>query len=139
MFLCIAIEQRYAGHATQVGHVASQCHVGAYAGKYVVVVDKDVDIFNLKKINAAIANRTRPHEDVIIFPRTFGNPLDPCADTVYTRKFGVSRWDRVLIDATWPDEWEAREEWGGLKHPHSCLSSPEMIEKVRKRWKEIWD
>jgi 3-polyprenyl-4-hydroxybenzoate decarboxylase len=32
MLLNIAIEQKYAGHATQVGHVASQCHVGAYAG-----------------------------------------------------------------------------------------------------------
>jgi 4-hydroxy-3-polyprenylbenzoate decarboxylase len=49
LLLAIAIEQRYGGHAAQVGHVASQCHVGAYLGKYVIVVDDDIDVSNLEE------------------------------------------------------------------------------------------
>lgn len=50
MLLCIAIEQRYAGHATQVGHVASQCHVGAYTARHVVVVEDDIDVSDLEEV-----------------------------------------------------------------------------------------
>ena len=44
LLLGIAIKQRYPGHATQAGHVAAMCHVGAYAGRYVIVVDDDIDV-----------------------------------------------------------------------------------------------
>ena len=40
----VAIKQRYPGHAKQAGHIACQCQIGAYAGKYVVVTDEDVDV-----------------------------------------------------------------------------------------------
>ena len=33
----------------QAGHVACQCHVGAYAGRYVIVVDDDIDVSNLEE------------------------------------------------------------------------------------------
>jgi 4-hydroxy-3-polyprenylbenzoate decarboxylase len=66
MLLCIAIEQRYAGHAVQVGHVASQCHVGAYAGKYVVVVDDDIDVSNLEEVVWAMITRSDPATSIDI-------------------------------------------------------------------------
>ena len=39
----ISIKQRYPGHARQAGMVASQVHAGAYLGRYVIVVDDDID------------------------------------------------------------------------------------------------
>src|SRR5438552_11845287 len=41
LFNAISINQRYAGHARQVGHAAASVHTGAYLGRYTVVVDDD--------------------------------------------------------------------------------------------------
>ena len=77
MLLCIAIEQRYAGHATQVGHVASQCHVGAYAGKYVVVVDDDIDVTSLEQLVWAMCTRTDPKVSIQFIQGSWDSPADP--------------------------------------------------------------
>lgn len=130
----ISIKNSYYGHAKHVASALWGTEIGRMAGKYVVVVDSDVDIYNLKKINSAVANRTRGREDIIIFPDTYGAPTDPGVDLI-DPEGKIKAWDRVLIDATWPYEWEARKEWGGLNHPPSGLARPELIEKARERWK----
>src|SRR5438874_1639371 len=42
-FHAVSIKQSYPGHAVQAGTIAAQCGGSAYASKYVVVVDDDVD------------------------------------------------------------------------------------------------
>lgn len=76
-------------------------------------------------------------EWLLIYSGTFGGPLDPSnSPEVLKETEELGSWDRVLIDATWPFEWEAREEWGGLKHPPECRAEPDIVEKVLKRWSE---
>ena len=60
MFHGIAIKQRYPGHAVQAGHIAAQCGASAYASKYIVVVDDDVDVTNLDHLLWAMLTRTDP-------------------------------------------------------------------------------
>ena len=60
MLVGVSITQRYPGHAMQAGHVACQCHVGAYAGKYVIVVDDDIDVSNLEELIWAMLTRSDP-------------------------------------------------------------------------------
>ena len=43
MFNVIAIKQAYPGHARQAGLLAASCQSGSYLGRFVVVVDDDVD------------------------------------------------------------------------------------------------
>ena len=43
MFNVIAIKQAYPGHARQAGFLAASCQSGSYLGRFVVVVDEDVD------------------------------------------------------------------------------------------------
>ena len=50
MFTGVSIKQKYPGHATQAGFIAAQCGVGAFAGKYVVVVDDDIDVTDLEQL-----------------------------------------------------------------------------------------
>ena len=45
-FTIISIKQRYAGHSKQALLVAAGARAGAYGGKFVVVVDDDIDIAN---------------------------------------------------------------------------------------------
>ena len=106
-------------------------------GKFIVVVDSDIDIFDLGQINHAIANRVRGREDIIIYKDTIGSPIEPGVAPDIVQKLNIGKWDRVLIDATWPYEWEPREEWGGQKYPFKTLSDPSMRERARSRWKEL--
>src|SRR5439155_22562161 len=46
LMMIVSIKQRYQGHAKQAAVIASQCHAGAYLGRFVVVVDDDIDPSN---------------------------------------------------------------------------------------------
>jgi 2,5-furandicarboxylate decarboxylase 1 len=62
--------------------------------KHVVVVDKDVDIFNMEDVEWAIATRSQAGRDVMIIEGAAGNKLDPSTDD------GIG--DKMGIDATVP-------------------------------------
>src|SRR5256714_9229352 len=54
MLLTVSITQMYPGHAKQAGLIAPQCHAGADANKYVVVVDDDIDPANMNDVIRAM-------------------------------------------------------------------------------------
>jgi 4-hydroxy-3-polyprenylbenzoate decarboxylase len=126
MLLCIAIEQRYAGHATQVGHVASQCHVGAYAGKYVVVVDDDIDVSNLEEVIWAMLTRSDPATSIDIIHNAWSTPLDPRIPPEDRLKGQLTN-SRAIIDATRPYAW--RDKFPPVNRP-----SPECARKAREKF-----
>lgn len=73
---------------------------GTRRNKIVIVVDNDVDIFDMEKVLWAIATRCRPDEDVIIFPRLSTTSIDPTAKQL---EGTASFWTAGLgIDATTP-------------------------------------
>src|SRR2546430_15839315 len=47
LFNAVSIEQGYAGHARQVGHLAATVHAGAYLGRHVIVVDDVIRLMDL--------------------------------------------------------------------------------------------
>jgi UbiD family decarboxylase len=59
--------------------------------KYVIVVDEDVDIFNMNDVMWAIATRVRAEKDVIFIPGAKGAILDPSSDpeTFTLTKMGI--------------------------------------------------
>lgn len=107
MFTVVSVRQRYPGHARQVLHVASQCHTGAYAGKYVVVVDEDIDPSNLEEVIWAVCTRSDPVDSIDFIRRAWSTPLDPRL-TPEQRAAGDFTNSRALIDATRPYEWRDR-------------------------------
>jgi len=121
----IAIKQRYPGHARQAMLVASQVHAGAYLGRYVVVVDEDIDPTNTFDVLWALATRSDPVESIEIIRRCWSGPLDP---RIQPGKKGFN--SRAVIDACRPFEW--------IKDfPPVAESSPELKEKVRAKWKKV--
>src|SRR2546430_2504844 len=100
LFNAVSIEQRYAGHARQVGHLAATVHAGAYLGRYVIVVDDDIDVMDLNDVVWAMSTRSDPVESIDIIKRAWSGPLDPRIPK--DRKGHNSR---AIIDATRPFEW----------------------------------
>jgi 4-hydroxy-3-polyprenylbenzoate decarboxylase len=123
----VAIRQSYPGHAKQAAVIASQCRAGAYLGRYVVVVDDDVDITKSDEVLWAMGTRSDPSRSIEIIDRCWSGPLDPA---IRREEKGYS--SRALIDATRPYEW--RE-----KFPAVSGASPELRDKVRKKWTGFLD
>ena len=65
------------GVAPQVMALAAQCTAGAYFGKYVIVVDEDVDPTNVNQVLWAMATRSRPAQSIDILRETWSTYLDP--------------------------------------------------------------
>jgi 4-hydroxy-3-polyprenylbenzoate decarboxylase len=126
MLLNVAIEQKYAGHAIQVGHVASQCHVGAYAGKYVIVVDEDIDVSNLDEVIWAMVTRSDPATSIDIIHNAWSTALDPRIHPDDKAKGKLTN-SRAIIDATRPFEWRDR-------FPPVNMPSPESARKARDKF-----
>ena len=59
--------------------------------KYVIVVDDDVDIFNMNDVMWAVATRVRAEKDIIFIPGAKGAILDPSSDpeTFTLTKMGI--------------------------------------------------
>ncbi len=123
----IAVDQAYAGHATQALVVGGQVGAAAYIAKMVVVVDPDIDIHSLSDVMWAIMTRCDPARDVTIVNRAWSGPLEPSTHPDH-RDFN----SRLLIDATIPWEWRDRfadpvvtaamskanrERWGWILQP----------------------
>ena len=69
----VSIKQMYAGHAPQVMALAAQCTAGAYFGKYVIVVDEDIDPTNVGQVLWAMATRSRPSQSIDILRETWSH------------------------------------------------------------------
>jgi len=59
--------------------------------KYVIVVDDDVDIFNMNDVMWAIATRVRAEKDIVFIPGAKSAVLDPTSDpeTFTLTKMGI--------------------------------------------------
>src|SRR3989441_4394573 len=121
----ISIKQRYPGHARQAMLTASQVHAGAYLGRYVIVVDEDIDPTNTFDVLWALASRSDPVESIEILRRCWSGPLDP---RIQPGKKGFN--SRAVIDACRPFEWMK-------DFPPVAESSPELKEKIYKKWKKV--
>ena len=77
LFLAVAIKQRYPGHAVQAGHIAAMCHAGAYLGRFVIVVDEDVDVTNLEEVIWAACTRCDPASNINFIENAWSSALDP--------------------------------------------------------------
>jgi 4-hydroxy-3-polyprenylbenzoate decarboxylase len=104
LLLVVGIHQRYPGHARQAGHIASQCHVGAYAGRYVIVVDDDIEVSNLEEVIWAVLTRSDPATSIDIIHNAWSTPLDPRIEPERKAK-GDNTNSRAVIDACRPWHW----------------------------------
>jgi 4-hydroxybenzoate decarboxylase len=91
----ISARPRYGGFAKAVAMRAMATPHGLGYCKIVIVVDGDVDPFNLPQVMWAISTKVQPREDVVTIPGLSVVPLDPGSDPP-----GIT--DKLIIDATTP-------------------------------------
>jgi len=89
-----------------------------------VVVDEDIDVFDLRDVLWAMCSRVDPVESVEIIRRAWSGPLDPA---IPRDKKGFS--SRMIIDACRPYEWFK-------DFPPAIEVSPEQKEAALKKWQK---
>jgi len=123
----VSIKQRYPGHAKQAGMVAAYCHAGGYLGRYVIVVDDDIDVTNTNDVLWALTTRSNPEIDVEMIRRSWSGPLDPIIP-----KGQKGHSSRAVIDACRPYEWMS-------EFPPVAESSPAVRRAAEEKWGKILD
>lgn len=121
----IAIKQRYAGHAQQAGLAAITSAAGSSMGRYVIVVDEDVDVTDLEEVTWVLSTRTDPAESIQIVRDTPSNPLDPMLLDL-SQPWVTSR---AVINACRP--FTKRDVF-----PRVVEVSPGLAAEVRAKWGE---
>lgn len=124
-FTAIQIKQRYPGHARNVLHVAANCQGGAYAGKWTVVVDDDIDAGDLDQVLWAMSTRFDPVSDIDIIQKAWASKRDPL---YLPGNFN----NRILIDACIPYDMKLKGTF-----PPVVDVSPELRAKMREKFRNI--
>jgi UbiD family decarboxylase len=109
-FTCfVSIEQRVPGQAKNA--ILSVLGADLYM-KRVVVVDHDVDVFDDRQVNWAIATRCQPDRDITIVTNARGSDLDPSTrEDGYTAKWGVDATAKPSLAAFTPRHRVPPEVW----------------------------
>lgn len=124
MFNIISIKQMYPGHARQAGHLAFSCHAGNYLGRWVVVVDDDIDPTNTFDVIWAISTRCDPATDIDVIGKAWSGPLDPMLAK------GATENSRGIIDACRP--WDRREDF-----PPIAAATPQAMAETYRKWRHL--
>ncbi len=122
----VSIKQMYAGHAPQVMALAAQCTGGAYFGKYVIVVDDDIDPSNVHQVLWAMATRSRPAQSIDILRETWSTFLDPSLNPPEIRPWGSKALINACMDYRYIKTFSKRTKL-----------SKQMYEQVAARWNEL--
>jgi len=119
----ISMKQMYPGHVNQVLTASISTEMGAYGLKTVIVVDEDIDPWDIPRVMYALSFRFQPNRSQVI-KRGRSTPLDPSLPI-------DSRWitGRLLLDATIPYEWEEK--------PLPIEPDPNMVKQVKAKWSEL--
>ena len=119
----ISMKQMYPGHADQVLTAAISTEMGAYGLKTVIVVDDDIDAWDIPRVMYALSFRFQPNRSQVI-KRGRSTPLDPSLPIESRDITG-----RLLLDATIPYDWKEK--------PIPIALDPDMVKQVQGRWKEF--
>jgi 4-hydroxy-3-polyprenylbenzoate decarboxylase len=119
----ISMKQMYPGHVDQVLTAAISTEMGAYGLKTVIVVDDDIDPWDIPRVMYALSFRFQPNRCQII-KRGRSTPLDPSLPIDAREITG-----RLLMDATIPYEWKEK--------PIPIELDPEVVKRIKSRWSEL--
>ena len=127
----VSIEQKFQGHAKQVGTVAAALLSGGGAvGKFVIVVDDDVDPSNLGEVIAAVCLRCDIEKQIDIVHGFQNSHLDPSLAPDKREKGEITQ-AKMIIDACKPWSWMD-------KFPRPAKASDKLTKAALEKFPELF-
>ncbi|HZJ38593.1 MAG TPA: UbiD family decarboxylase [Chthoniobacterales bacterium] len=126
-FLVLSIEQAFEGHARQVLHAAAASRGALFGGKWIVVVDTDIDPTNVIEVMWALSSRVNALDDMdFVRVAPTGSIIDPLTGQYHNT--------RILVDATVP---YARKIAGTF--PKAVKVSDDLKRSLMNRWGDLFN
>ncbi len=126
LFNVVSLKQMYPGHVSQALALAAGCRAANYAGRWVVLVDDDIDPTNMFDVIWAMSTRCDPPEDISYMKRAWSTPLDPLLRGAPYHN------NRALVDACRPYDWKD-------DFPIVAEASPELKKSVKEKWPHLYE
>jgi len=124
--LVVQIRQRYPGHALKAGLALA----GGYMGRFVVVVDEDINPRDPADVLWAMGTRCDPATTINVLNGTMGSALDPRIPPDKKAR-GDYTASQAIILACKPYDWID-------EFPKTNIASPELRAQVVAKWKELF-
>jgi len=125
----VSIKQRYAGHAKQTGMAILACSASARNGRYVVIVDEDIDPSDLKEVVWAMQTRVDPATDIQLVDNCWSTPLDPRMSPAQREARDHTN-SRAIFYAVRPFNWKD-------KFPQVSRSPRELRHRVIEKYRDV--
>jgi len=114
--------------AEQIGEVLTARRA---AISKIVVVDRDVDVFNLGQVTHALATKCHPARGIIVIEyEGKANPVTPCYSAEERKKLKGAT---AVFDCTWPIDWSVEYDIP-TKSCFTDIYPKELQDKVLKNW-----
>jgi UbiD family decarboxylase len=121
----ISIKQAYPGHAMRAAHGALGGTAG-YHGRFVIVVDEDIDPFDLEDVLWALATRCDPETSLDVCRRIWSYKIDPRLPK-HKKEVGDYTGAVAIIDACKPYYWID-------EFPRTTKISEELLKTTEEKW-----
>jgi 4-hydroxy-3-polyprenylbenzoate decarboxylase len=124
--MVVSLHQMYGGHAKQAGLLVAGSGKAMVTGRWVIVVDDDIDPSNISQVLWALGTRVEPDTGIEIVKGCWGMGSNPALPPERRRR-GDFTHSIAIILACRPYEW--------IKDfPLATRSSPEDIKRTREKW-----
>lgn len=121
----ISLKQAYPGHAMRAAHGAMGGTAG-YHGRFVIVVDDDIDPYNLEQVLWAIATRCDPETSLDVCRRIWSYKIDPRLPK-HKKEVADYTGSVAIIDACRPYHWFD-------EFPATTQISEELLKETHAKW-----
>ncbi len=124
--IVVQIRQRFPGHVTRAGLAAS----GEYMGRFVVVVDEDINAWDPMDVLWAIGTRCDPATSITVLQACQSSALDPRIPPDQKER-GDYTASQAIIDACKPYSWKS-------EFPLTNIASKEERARVAEKWAHLF-
>jgi UbiD family decarboxylase len=125
-FIVVSLRQKYAGHSRQAAHAVLGSRSGGYHGRFVVLVDDDVDPSNVSDVLWAIGTRCDPATAFEVAQSCWSTPIDPLITPEDRQKKNFAS-SRGIIDACKPFYWMK-------EFPSTSTISRDDFQETLRKW-----
>ncbi|MDZ4245727.1 MAG: UbiD family decarboxylase, partial [Dehalococcoidia bacterium] len=126
LLVIVSIDPPHANVASRIGRVLMTGRIP----HFVIVVDGDVDVYNMEAVMHAISTKCHPIRGITTHDHDIGSPLAPFY-THEERKLGIGA--KAVFDCTFPVEWGIEKT---PKKVNFIKGYPGSVQdKVLKNWK----
>lgn len=132
MLAVVGVKNLYSNVAQQVGQLIFGTKFGGLWMSTVIVVDEDVNVYNMKEVIHAWITKCHPVRGITVLPRAVASPLHPFLDA---HERAWSKGCKAIYDCTWPLDW-SREKDVPQKTAFSTVYPKEIQDRVLSSWEK---